>query len=102
MAEPLVIRLAGELGLEAAGPLRDTLLNAIRDSDAAVLILDMSAVSFADSTGVSALLAAHKRLNSEGRELRLAALQDPVLRTLQVMGLHKILRVHATLAAAQA
>ena len=97
-----VLSLDGDLGLAGASRLRETLLDAIRETTSKSLIVDMAEVSFIDSTGVGVLLGARKRLEADGRELRLAALHDRVQRTLTIMGLHTIISIYPTVEAAEA
>jgi anti-anti-sigma factor len=62
----------------------------------------MADVPFIDSTGVGVILGARKRLATDGRELRLAGLQERVSRTLTIMGLHSLLPIFPTLEEARA
>ena len=102
MSSHQVLSLHGELGLAGASRLRETLLEAIRETTSQALILDMADVPFIDSTGVGVLLGARKRLEVDGRELRLAALHERVQRTLAIMGLHTVIAIYPTVDAAAA
>ena len=82
------VRLAGDLDLEMAPTLRE-LLTRFGD-DLQSLTVDLAAVSFLDSVGISVLLAAHQRLQSSGVALELVA-SPRVLRTLTIAGVADLL-----------
>lgn len=97
----LVLPLAGEQSLPEATRLRERLLELITDSTVHVIILDLTEVTFIDSTSIGVIIGARKRLTTQGRQLWLAAPQEAVLRTLTTIALHKLLPVFSTLAEAQ-
>jgi len=88
--DSLVIRLIGKLSFENAPRFVTTL----RPEPAAHLILDMSGLSFLDSTGVGALAALFVTRRSKGKTLALAALTVQGAAVLQVTGLLKLLPVY--------
>jgi anti-sigma B factor antagonist len=61
-----VIALAGELDLDGAPRLEEELLCA-EATDAASIVVDLSALEFIDSTGLRLLVMAAERSHSEGR-----------------------------------
>ena len=63
-------------------------------------VLDLSRVGFLDSAGVGCLVRLHRRLDAAGGELRLAGPSGAVATVLELVRLHRMLEVHATLAAA--
>jgi anti-anti-sigma factor len=89
-----------ECGLEEAAELRQRCLDAVTSTNAPVLILDLSDVRLLDSTCIGVIIGARKRLTADDRELRLAALQDSVMRTIRMMGLHKMLAIYPSVEAA--
>ncbi len=62
-----------------------------------LVVLDMSAVEFCDSTGMNVLLSALKRLRERGGTLEVAAPRPAVRKILQVTGLDSVFVVHETL-----
>jgi anti-sigma B factor antagonist len=84
--------VAGELDLLAAPHLRTALLEASRH-DGATIELDLSAVSFIDSTGISVILQAWQRANAEGGRLVLGAASPVVARVIEATGLTDLLAV---------
>jgi anti-sigma B factor antagonist len=84
--------LRGELDLLAAPSLRTALVEASHH-DGAMIELDLSAVSFIDSTGISVILQAWQRANAEGGRVVLAAASPVVARVIEATGLTELLAV---------
>jgi anti-sigma B factor antagonist len=93
-----VIALGGELDLRAAGELEAALTAA---GDDARVCLDLTALQFIDSSGLTAVIRAHQALTAGGGALA-AACRDatPVWRTFEMTGLTKLLTVTPDRAAA--
>jgi anti-sigma B factor antagonist len=96
--DSLVIRLIGKLSFENA----PRFITTLRPEPAAHLILDMSELSFLDSTGVGALAALFVSRRSKGKTLSLAALTVQGAAILQVTGLLKLLPVYPSVEQAMA
>ncbi|MEU6819437.1 STAS domain-containing protein [Streptomyces atriruber] len=60
-------------------------------------VVDLSDVTFMDSSGINVFIAAHHRVNESRGWLRIAAPQEPVLRVIQLIGLDAVIPCHATL-----
>ena len=58
-----------------------------------ILIVDMSEVSFIDSTGLGVLVSAEKESRGAGHELRLVVTQPPITRLLALTGLDEVFTV---------
>jgi anti-anti-sigma factor len=86
------IRVAGELDLATSPKLQQACAAAIEPGPA-TLRLDMSEVTFLDSTGISVLVQAHKQLDAQGGTLVLHGLSDHARRVLEVAGLGAFFRV---------
>ncbi|MFN3216257.1 MAG: STAS domain-containing protein [Acidimicrobiales bacterium] len=84
------LALDGVLDSHTADRLDETLERLGDDGDVDV---DFSAVTFVDSSGLRAILAANGRLSAVGHELRLVAPQEPVRRLLAITNLDAYLRV---------
>jgi anti-anti-sigma factor len=83
----VVIAVAGEVDMATAPSLADCLAdNADRD-----VILDLSGVAFLDSSGLTALINAHRALREAGHTLRTTGERDNVLKVLQIADLTSIL-----------
>ncbi|GAA3494595.1 STAS domain-containing protein [Streptomyces prasinosporus] len=60
-------------------------------------VVDLSAVTFIDSTGINALIAAHHAARRSGGWLHLAGLTGYVLHTIRLVGLDDVIPCHPTL-----
>jgi anti-sigma B factor antagonist len=94
--EPVVvIAAAGEMDAASIGRLEEAVETAVRDHDRHV-VLDLDGVSFIDSTGITALVSAMRRLNRARRRMALAfGPATPVARALELTGLDHTFECHA-------
>jgi stage II sporulation protein AA (anti-sigma F factor antagonist) len=93
-----VLRLRGELDAANQDLLRCVVRSVLDHHSPRVLVLDLSALGFADCAGLSAVLWTHKHLARQGRELVLAGIQPLVRRLLNVTGLDNVLTRPASVA----
>jgi anti-sigma B factor antagonist len=89
-----IVRLAGELDLYNADEARDALADA-SEQDPERIVIDLSEISFVDSTGLGVLVAARSKLKNR-RALLLAAPKPETRRALEISGLDRFLAVHET------
>jgi anti-sigma B factor antagonist len=85
-----VVRPVGEIDLETAPSFKSALVEAI-EAGAPLVIVDGSETTFLDSTGLGALVFAHKRLVSAGGWLVVANLRPPVARAILLTGLDAVI-----------
>src|SRR5262245_42059440 len=97
--ECVVLKLSGELDLDTA-PILYSRLEEIVGHGRWRIVVDASELGFCDSTGLSALLAAHQACESAGGYLRLAAPDDLLVRLLSVVGLQGTIAVYPTVGSA--
>lgn len=88
----VVIHLEGELDVLTAPDLRATLLEVAARCEPSV-VLDLSNLTFIDSTGLGVLVGAHERLRLDEGHLRLRNPTRPVARVLELTGAGRILVV---------
>ena len=98
--DAVLVRLANELDLYTAHLVRDTLLEAIGRSPER-LIVDLSEVTFVDSTALGVLIEARGRL-ANGRAFLLVAPGVETRRALAISGLDRHFAVHESIDAALA
>jgi anti-anti-sigma factor len=91
-----VVRPPEELDATNADALRAAIL-AASDKQPDVLVVDLSATAFCDSTGLSVLVRAHKQLDAAGAELRLVIREPTLLRIFTITGVSTMFRQFATL-----
>jgi anti-anti-sigma factor len=91
--EELVLVVAGEIDTATSPELGSRLSEVPSD---AVVTLDLSAVSFVDSSGLSVLIAAHQRQLGNGGRLSLRSVNETVARLFVVTGLDRHLDIVET------
>lgn len=90
----LVVAPAGEIDIATVDAL-DQALAENRDT-----VLDLSDVSFMDSTGLRSLVGAHNRLKESGSRFRLVVPSGAVSRIIEITGLSGALDIVSSRAAA--
>ncbi len=85
-----VVAAPEEIDITTAPELRSALLEAAADGTG-TLVADMTRTRFCDSSGLHALLAAHKRAQAEGGELRLVIPSTAVLRIFAITGIDRMI-----------
>jgi len=94
----VVAALGGDLGAESAPALREQLVSLLRA--ASHLIIDLSAVTHADASGLAVLVGSGRRARLLGGSLRLAAPTPEVSQVLSATGMDRHLDVFPTVRAA--
>jgi anti-sigma B factor antagonist len=95
----VIAALSGDLDMAAVPAVRERLLGLLRPG-AIRLVVDMSAVRYADASGLEALVNTRRRAVLLGGALHLAALQPEVARVLTATGLSRRLGTYPTVQAA--
>lgn len=80
-----IVRMSGELDLASS----DRLSALLSDLSDQTVVVDLAELTFIDSSGIAALVAAKDRLRSAGRELVLTRPQPNVDRVLEMTGLEE-------------
>lgn len=94
-----IVHVSGEIDVTSAAVLRDALEALIADGRRR-LTLDLSEVTFMDSTGLGIVVGRLKRLSRHGGTMTVAAAHPRVLRVFSITGLDQLLDVHADVEAA--
>lgn len=90
-----LVRVAGELDVYTAPSLRDAFVE-LPLEELPVVVADLSALTFMDSSGLGVLVGVHKKLRPAGGSLRVVCGQGPVMRMLEVTGLLGTINVFAS------
>jgi anti-sigma B factor antagonist len=90
-----VIAARGEIDLFTAPELKKTLTDAI-EGGGLRLVLDLSDVTFLDSTALGVLIGAVKRLRSRGGALAIVNTDTSIAKTFQITGLDQIFTILPT------
>ena len=83
--------LRGEVDIAAVEQIRPDLMEVIA-RDRRHLLVDCSALTFIDSSGIAMLLEAERELETDGRHLRIVNVPALPRRVLEVLGLTDLLR----------
>lgn len=94
-----VVFVYGEIDVLTTPRLHETLQEVIAESPSSLLV-DLANVTFIDSTGLGALVVAHRHLEERGGKLRLVSVPPPVAQILEVTGLTNRFEVYADIDAA--
>ncbi|USQ85417.1 STAS domain-containing protein [Streptomyces phaeoluteigriseus] len=90
-----VVAVRGEIDHDVKDVFRDALLPQNEAVPPSRIVLDLSEVTFMDSSGINVLVAAHRAVAGDGW-LRIAGAQPSVLRVLLVVGIDEVISCHAT------
>ncbi|MFJ3897334.1 STAS domain-containing protein [Streptomyces sp. NPDC090083] len=96
-----VLELAGELDYDSAAEVRE-LLPGLALQGGRQLVVDLAGVTFCDSSGITALLAARNHAVAEGATIRLAAVPAYISRIFRMVGLDHVFPTHPTAQEAEA
>jgi anti-sigma B factor antagonist len=84
--DALVLELEGQIDLYSAPAFKERMLGAI-DEGKRRIVVDLSKVDFMDSTGLSVLVGAWKRVSPENGSVTIVTDQDEVRRLFELVGL---------------
>jgi anti-anti-sigma factor len=97
LGDRAVVSVGGEVDLETASRLGAHTLDAMREVSPH-LVLDLSGVTFMDSTGLKVLLSLHRRAEAAGGTLAIAGASRSVRKVLSLTGLDQAFSVYDTVA----
>jgi anti-sigma B factor antagonist len=95
-----ILSVGGEVDLATAPQLQAKLMELVDVKEAGGVVVDLTPVAFMGSTGLSVLLAGHRRAQAHGHTIRLVCPEGQVLRVLRLTGMEKVLTVYSSLAEA--
>jgi anti-sigma B factor antagonist len=90
--EALLFKLRGSLDLATSPTVRAALSDAQETKKN--VVVDLTQLEFLDSTGLGALIGAHRRATEGGGSFRLIVNEGPILRLLTITGLMRVLSVY--------
>jgi anti-sigma B factor antagonist len=89
---PTTVALTGEIDLLTATRVRETLMS-IASSGETRVVVDMTHVTFMDSTGLSALVGPLKRFRAMGGAIALRSPTPGVRKVLEITGLGRVFSI---------
>lgn len=90
--DTLLVRLQGELDLSVADVFRKSLEDGLDKNHVKHLVVNLSRVSFIDSSGLGVILGRYKRLSHQGGRVSLVGAQPQVRRVLSLSGLLTVMK----------
>jgi anti-anti-sigma factor len=89
--EILLARLRGEIDIASAQRLQDAILAETRSAEETALVVDLSQVSFLDSSGVRLLFRVHRAMIEQGRPMALVVPDGtPVASVLSIVEMNSV------------
>lgn len=93
--------LGGSLDIATSPTLRAALMEAA-ERDNHEIVVDLTQLEFLDSTGLGALIGAHRRASEHAGSVRLVTHEGQILRLLRITGLLDVFAVYPSVEAALA
>lgn len=97
--ETPVLSVRGEIDVQTAPELRERLVQVSQNGHKTVVV-DLSEVTFLDSTALGVLVSGLKRFRSDGGDLRLVVTGRGVAKVLEITGLVDVFQIFDTAQAA--
>ena len=90
-----LVTLSGEVDIYTAPRLKERMLE-LFDGGVRDMVIDLSGVTFIDSTALGVLIGGVRRVNDGGGVMALVVATRPVERILTVTGLDQVFTIHQT------
>ena len=87
--QSVILELLGDLDVHTAPALRDRLVGLVTAGQSD-LVVDVTGLSFIDSTGIGVLIGGMKRCRAQGGDLELRAVNEEILAVFRVTGLDEL------------
>lgn len=92
----LIVSFEGDVDLEQSPKAREVLLECVERGNK--ILVDLSGVSYIDSSGVASLVEAFQVAKKQGKGFALVSVNAAALRVLQLARLDKVFTIHESLA----
>jgi anti-sigma B factor antagonist len=89
----LELRLSGDIDLATVEPLRDAARRSAASGDYDALVIDLLGVHFIDSSGLHALMEAHKAMVAAGGTTKVVCAAPNLLKVFELTGLDRVLAI---------
>lgn len=90
-----VVRLSGDVDLHSSPRAREAILDCLKHK--MPLLVELSAVSYMDSSGVASLVEGYQTARKKGLEFALVAVAPSAMNVLKLARLDKVFPIHASL-----
>ncbi|MBP6964822.1 MAG: STAS domain-containing protein [Armatimonadetes bacterium] len=88
-SKPNVVKVAGEVDLTTSAKFRAALDHAVSESPDGVIV-DLSDVTYLDSTGIHTILVVYRRLQDQGGRLSLVVERPNVKKVLEILHMDRL------------
>ena len=88
--EVVIAHLKGEIDHHTAREMREAIDSAIELNMPSLLMLDFSAVSFMDSSGIGLVMGRYRNLLKSGAELHITGVSPNIYKVMRLAGLEKL------------
>lgn len=90
--EPNIVELAGEIDLHESPQLREA-INPLVTGRIAPVLVDMTGVTYIDSSGLAVLIEAFQKVSAYGGKLILFGIQENVMAVFQIARLDQVFEI---------
>jgi anti-sigma B factor antagonist len=90
-----IVALSGDVDLDSSPQVRSVLLESVREKRG--VLVEMSAVSYIDSSGVASLVEAYQSARRGSTTFALVAVSDAAMRVLELARLDQVFSIHASI-----
>jgi anti-sigma B factor antagonist len=91
-----VIEVKGEIDVYTAPVLREE-ISSLVDAEHTTIVVDLTQVSFMDSTGLGVLVGALKKVRTLGGDLALVINEEKILKVFRITALTQVFSIHPSL-----
>jgi len=92
-----IIHLSGDVDLHSSPKAREAILDCLKQK--LPLLVELSAVTYMDSSGVASLVEGYQTAKKQGLEFGLVAVAQSAMNVLRLARLDKVFPIHASLEA---
>jgi anti-sigma B factor antagonist len=93
-----IVALSGDVDLDSSPQVRSVLLESVRAKHG--VLVEMSAVSYIDSSGVASLVEAYQSARRGSTTFALVAVSDAAMRVLELARLDQVFSIHESVSEA--
>lgn len=93
-----IVALSGDVDLDSSPQVRSVLLESVHAKHG--VLVDMSGVSYIDSSGVASLVEAYQSARRGSTQFALVAVSDAAMRVLELARLDQVFSIHASVSEA--
>lgn len=98
----LVVRISGEFDMHSTDNFKSIIDDYLVQANLKDIVINMTKLTFIDSSGIGALLGRYKKVSGMGGKLVLCSVAEPVKKILRLSGLLEIINLYEDEAAALA